>query len=45
MATYAIGDVQGCARTFRRLLDRIGFEASVRNDDGINWTLLGLELT
>ena len=26
MATYAIGDLQGCYDTFQRLLDRIGFE-------------------
>ena len=26
MATYAIGDIQGCYATFRRLLDQIRFE-------------------
>lgn len=26
MATYAIGDIQGCYRTFRRLLQRIDFD-------------------
>jgi len=26
MATYAIGDIQGCFRTFQRLLERIGFD-------------------
>jgi bis(5'-nucleosyl)-tetraphosphatase (symmetrical) len=28
MATYAVGDIQGCFGTFRRLLDRIAFEPS-----------------
>jgi bis(5'-nucleosyl)-tetraphosphatase (symmetrical) len=27
MATYAIGDIQGCYRTFKRLLKQVGFEA------------------
>ncbi len=26
MATYAVGDIQGCYDSFRRLLDRIGFD-------------------
>ncbi len=26
MVTYAIGDIQGCARTFAALLDRVNFE-------------------
>ena len=27
MATYAIGDIQGCYREFRELLDLVGFDA------------------
>ncbi len=29
MATYAIGDIQGCYREFRLLLEKIGFDAAV----------------